>query len=335
MIEPLRVAVVGVGRMGALHAETLAAMDTIDVVAVADTMPGSARHVARKIGAADYDSLETLRDRDDVGAWLIATPTTTHPAVVAMALDAGLHVLCEKPLASDPVESERLGAQAAAAGRLLQIGFWRRFAPPWSRAKQLLDDGAIGRPLMLRLAQWDADPPPASFCDPFASGGLAIDCGVHEFDLIGWLTGLDIETVTARNLPLVDESIGDVGDVDNLLAILDLDGGAVATVDLSRNCRYGDDVRTEILGEDGAIFVDLLPIGRARLAVAAGIEVIAGSATDDAFAEGIRAQAHAFAEGVRGESVDYPDASASTRAVAVGRAVQRAAATGVPVTLER
>jgi myo-inositol 2-dehydrogenase/D-chiro-inositol 1-dehydrogenase len=330
---PLRLAVVGVGRMGALHAETLAAAESIDVVAVADAMPDVARQVAEKTGAVDYASLGDLSERDDVEAWLIATPTTTHPAIVETALRAGVHILCEKPLALDLAESERLGALAAAAGTVLQVGFWRRFAPPWVAARQAIVDGAIGRPLMLRLAQWDADPPPASFCDPLTSGGLAIDCGVHEFDLVGWMTGLDIETVTARNLPLVDQSIGEVGDVDNLLAMLDLEGGAVATVDLSRNCRFGDDVRTEILGEDGAIFVDLLPAGRTRLADASGVRVLEGSEAGDAFVEGITAQAEAFAEAVRGVPVDIPGAADSTLAVAVGRAVQRSAVEGVPVAL--
>ncbi len=331
MTAPLRMAVVGVGRMGALHAETLAAVDSIDVVAVADASSDAAERVAASIGACGFTSLDTLAERDDVEAWLIATPTTTHPAVVEMALGAGLHILCEKPLALDLAESERLGAQAAAGGVVLQVGFWRRFAPPWVSARQAIADGSIGRPLMLRMAQWDADPPPASFCDPLTSGGLAIDCGVHEFDLIGWMTGLDIETVTARNLPLVDESIGEVGDVDNLLAMFDLEGGAVATVDLSRNCRFGDDVRTEVLGENGAVFVDLLPVGRARLGDASGMRVIAGSETDDAFAEGIRAQAEAFAEAIRGEPVVVPGAADSTLAVAVGRAVQRSAVEGNPV----
>jgi scyllo-inositol 2-dehydrogenase (NAD+) len=182
--------------------------------------------------------------------------------------------------------------------------------------------------LLVRLSQWDADPPPAAFCDPTSSGGLAIDCGVHEFDLAEWLTGLEVTQVTARNLPLVDESLATVGDVDNLVAVLDLEGGAAATVDLSRNCRYGDDVRTEILGSEGAIFVDLLPTSRTRLATSAGIETIAASQVDDAFTAGVVAQAEVFAQVVRGEALDYPAAVASSRAVAIGLAVRQAAVDG-------
>ncbi|MFQ5556450.1 MAG: Gfo/Idh/MocA family oxidoreductase [Acidimicrobiales bacterium] len=332
MDRALRVAVVGVGRMGAFHAHALTDVSAVDVVAVADSRGDHARSVARDVGAVPYGSPAALLERDDVDAWLIATPTVTHPGMVDAALDAGLHVLCEKPLALDPDESEALGARARAAQRVLQVGFWRRFSPPWAAARQLLDAGTIGRPVMVRLAQWDAAAPPADFCDPAVSGGLAIDCGVHEFDLVTWLTGLEIETVTARNLPLVDASVGAAGDVDNLLAVLDLTGGAVATVDLSRNCRYGDDVRTEILGEDGAIFVDLLPTGRARLATAAGVEVVSGSVTDDAFEAGVAGQAVAFAEAVSGSRADFPGAGAAARAVATGRAVQQAA-TGAPVAL--
>lgn len=317
--------------MGSFHAKTLVGAAAIDVVAIADQNATAAAAVAAEIGAA-VGSLHELQERKDIEAWLIATPTLTHGDLVRTALDNGLHVLCEKPLSLDRGESEELGRMAADAGLVLQIGFWRRYSPPWVIARELVGRGAIGRPLLVRLAQWDADPPPPRFCAPAVSGGLAIDCGVHEFDLAEWLTGLSIERVTAHRLPLVDQAIGAVGDVDNLLAILELAGGSVATVDLTRNCRYGDDVRTEILGAEGAVFVDLLPRGQTRLATAAGIEVVAGSATANAFAAGVALQAEAFAAAVRNGPTDIPTAAASTRAVEIGRAVQDAATTGSAIT---
>ncbi len=318
--------------MGAFHARTIAPSPLVDVVAIADTDTAAAAAVAGEIGASPRTTRDLLLSSSDVDAWLIATPTTTHPALVREALAAGMHVLCEKPLSLDPADSEQLGAEAAALDRVLQVGFWRRFSPPWATAKRLIDAGAIGRPLMVRLSQWDADPPPASFCDPATSGGLAIDCGVHEYDLAEWFTGLTVKRVTSFDLPLVDDSLAAVGDVDNLVAVLELGGGVTATVDLSRNCRYEDDVRTEILGDQGAIFVDLLPVGRTRLATAAGTEVVAGSETEDAFGVGIRTQAEAFARAVAGEVVDIPHADASTRAVRTGLAIQQAAG-GEPVVL--
>lgn len=334
-MTPVNIAIVGVGRMGTFHARQLSDLDhAVDVVAVADSQPDRASAVGSEIGATAYTSIEALLDDDRVEAWLIASSTPSHPQLVTAAIGHGLHVLCEKPLALDGADSVRLGELAGAAGVVLQVGFWRRFSPPWAAAKRLLGAGAIGRPLMLRLSQWDADAPPAAFCDPAVSGGLAVDCGVHEFDLTEWLTEKEVCSVTARELPLADPALADVGDVDNLVAVLDLTDGSAATVDLSRNCRYGDDVRTEILGEEGAIFVDLLPSGRTRLATSRGIEIVPDSETSDATAAGVAGQAVAFSQSVRGAEVGVPGARASTRALLVARAVQLAAQSGQTIHLQ-
>jgi predicted dehydrogenase len=332
--RPVRLALLGLGRMGRFHLAALETVPEVDVVALAEPF-AAARAAASELRprALAYDHVTAALAHPDVEACLVATPTMTHPDVVAAAIAAGLHVLCEKPLALDPAEADRLGALAERAGRVLQVGFWRRFAPPWRRAKEAIDEGRIGRPLLARLAQWDADPPPASFCDPAVSGGLAIDCGVHEYDLAEWLTGRRAIGVRAWTLPIVDADLAAAGDVDNLLAVLQLDDGAVATVDLSRNARFGDDVRTEVLGADGALFVDALPTGHTRLGDAAGVRQLECSATDDAMAAGVAAQAAAFAAKVRGAAVDVPGAAASARATRIGAAVIEAARTGAEVDL--
>ena len=328
----LRLAIIGVGRMGAFHARSLAGVDGVSIVAVADGSRASLDAVADVIGdAAVYTSVDEVFADRNVEACLIATPTPSHPDVVRGALAAGLHVLCEKPLSLDPEESVRLGRLATEAERVLQVGFWRRFSPPWVKAREAIVADRIGRPLLVRLSQWDADPPPAAFCDPAVSGGLAVDCGVHEFDLAEWLTGLEIERVRAWALPPVDGGLAEVGDHDNLLAVLELTGGAIATVDLSRNARYGDDVRTEILGSRGAVFIEILPTGRAEIGTADGVDLMAGSEAGDATAAGVVNQMKAFAAAVRGAAIDVPGAAASARATQVAHAVQRAAATGQAV----
>ena len=332
--EPLKLAVIGVGRMGSFHVRQLATMPSIEIVAVADAFQPSIDALRDVIGdAIGFADAGAAFAHPGVEACLLATPTPTHPDLVRAALAAGLHVLCEKPLSLDPAESVALGTLARDAGKVLQIGFWRRFSPPWKRARDAIVDGRIGQPLMVRLSQWDADPPPLSFCDPAVSGGLAVDCGVHEFDLAEWLTGCAVERVRAWSLPPVDGGVSATGDIDNLVAVLELAGGALATVDLSRNCRYGDDVRTEILGERGAILVDLLPTGRARIGDATGMTVLDGSLADDATVAGVVNQAAAFAAAVRGADVDAPGAPASARATLIAHAVRRAAETGAAVEI--
>lgn len=327
-------AIIGIGRMGRSHLNALGTVDEVDVVALAEPAPSALRAAGDiRPAAARYTNVSDALTHAGLDACLIASPTPTHPQVVAAALDAGLHVLCEKPLALDAEEAERLGEQAAALGLVLQVGFWRRFSPPWSAAKGCIDTNAIGTPLMIRLSQWDAEAPPGAFCDPAVSGGLAIDCGVHEFDLAMWLTGRRITRVSAWSLPIVDEDVGAAGDVDNLVAVLELDGGGVATVDLSRNARYGDDVRTEVLGSHGALFVDALPIGRTRLATADGVREVAAAAVADVMAAGVVGQARAFAAAVRGDGADVPGATASAEATRIGVAVIEAARTGRAVAV--
>ena len=330
MTQPIRLTLVGAGRMGRFHAEALRNASDVEVVSVVDTNTAVASEVASSMGVAatPVDRLTEI----DCDGWLIAAATPAHPGLVKQGLDCGKHVLCEKPLSLTPGDGLRLDALAREKGLVLQVGFWRRFSPPWRVAKRLLDSGAIGNPILIRLAQWDADPPPPEFCDPVVSGGLAIDCGVHEYDLAEWLTGNSISRVTTHPLARVDPDLAARGDVDNLLAVMDL-GGTTATVDLSRNARFGDDVRTEILGSEGAIFIETLPSGLTRLATSAGIEIVPGSETDDAMADGVVAQAEAFAAVIRGKNLAVPGAGASDRAVAVGLAVQRSAATGTTVAV--
>lgn len=325
----LKVALIGLGRMGRVHAAALVESATVEVVAVADPSPQS-REFAKIIfpSAAMFDNYEQALVNDRVEACVIASPTQLHPQMVLDALAHGLHVLCEKPLALDTKIADELATKATRANLVLQIGHWRRFSPPWATAKRLLDSGIIGTPIMIRLSQWDANSPPASFCDVTVSGGLAIDCGVHEYDLAEWFFGSPVRAVRAWNLTLVEKSLATVGDVDNLCAVLEFDDSRTAFVDLSRNCRYGDDVRTEILGSDGAIYVDLLPIGRTRLATKDGVVEVEGSQVADATAAGIQNQLNTFARevSVRG-STDFAGGEASARSTKIGHAVNLAART--------
>ncbi len=334
-MEPVRIAIIGLGRMGRVHAEVARDVPEVEVVAIADPSPdavafGLGLHPGA-VGCSDPGHAVFL---DDIDACLIASPTPTHPHLVEAALDAGRHVLCEKPLALDPARAIALGHRALAAGRVLQVGFWRRFSPPWAAARDTVASGAIGRPLFVRLSQWDADPPPPSFCDPAVSGGLAVDCGVHEFDLAEWLTGATVESVQAWPLPVVDPAIAATGDLENLVAVAQLTGGIVATVDLSRNGRYGDDVRTEILGSDGAVFVELLPTSRARIGDRSGLRVLPGSEVDDAFTAGVAAQLAAFARSVRGEPTEHPGAIESARATLIGHRATASAADRQPRSID-
>jgi scyllo-inositol 2-dehydrogenase (NAD+) len=329
--SPIRTALLGVGRMGSFHRRVITERcPDVQLVAFGDPVVGPTGDDQ----AAWYPAVDEALAHPQLEACIVATPTPAHAGVVRAALDRGLHVLCEKPLTLDPDEDETLAGLAADRGLLLQVGFWRRYAPVWVRARELCAAAAIGRVVFVRLSQWDASLPPVVFCDPLVSGGLAVDCGVHEFDLVEWVTDQHVLAVDARTADLVHPELEAVGDVDNMVALLKLDGGAVAVVDLSRNARYGDDVRTELLGAEGALFIETLPHARLRLATAAGSRTVLEAG--DAQTDGVAAQASAFARAVRGEQPPVgPGGLESARATRIALAVREAALHGSSVTVDQ
>ena len=336
MRPPVRLAVLGLGRMGRFHLDALAGVEEIEVVALAEPSAPALDAAATSCPeATPYASPDEAIAHPDLEACLVASPTPTHPRLVAAAIEQGLHTLCEKPLALEPSQADALGGAAADRGLVLQVGFWRRFAPPWVAAKALFDGGAIGRAVLLRLAQWDADAPPPAFCDPAVSGGLAIDCGVHEYDLAEWLTGRTIRRVSAWALPVVDDGVAAAGDVDNLVAVLELDGGAVrdrrplAQRPVRRRRPHrGPRCPGRAARRDAADGAD--PGGFDR-------RPARGGRLDGGGRDGRRRRRAGTRLRCRGSgrSVDVPGAAASARATAIGHAVMAAARTGSAVEVRQ
>jgi predicted dehydrogenase len=322
-------ALIGAGRMGTYHAR-LARRAGITIRSVSDVSAARARTVAASLGAevSWHDLSDDALAVPAIEACLVVSPTNTHEAVVRSALGRGLHVFCEKPLTLDPDHDQRLGELAAQCGRILQVGFWRRFSSPWVAAARTFQSGRIGHLESYRGVLWDATLPPSQFHDRTVSGGLIVDCGVHDFDCIEWLTGERIEWVEAQHLPYAEPSVATTGDVDNALVLLGLESGAAGVIELSRNARYADDMRLELLGSDGALFVDTYPTARARLGTRAGLAEIQGSRVPDAFEAGIIGELQVFAADARGMTAIVPDASTSARALKIALAARLSADTG-------
>ena len=259
----VHIGLIGLGRMGQVHARVLARqVERARLVAIADVERERARLAADRLGVPDwYDNPADLLARSDIHAVYIVTPSHTHAELVEAAARAGKDIFCEKPLALTLADTDRAIAAAAQAGVRLQVGFMRRSQPDYLRLKSAIQSGALGRPVLFRSTQRDADAPPASFCDPAVSGGIFVDMGIHEFDLARWLFDDEIRVVQAVGSALVFPALAAVGDLDNACVNLRFGGGAVGTVDLSRNARYGEDIRTEVVGSAGGMFVGALPVG--------------------------------------------------------------------------
>lgn len=247
---PLRVAVIGVGRIGRLHADLLARrVSGAAVAAVHDPHADTARRVADELGVPARGSVGELLEAPDVDAVAICSSTDTHAALMTAAARAGKAVFCEKPVSLDLAELDAALAAVREAGVPFQVGFNRRFDPAHESVRQAVASGAIGEPHLVRISSRDPAPPPLEYVK--ASGGLFLDMTVHDFDMARYVTGSEVVEVFARGALRIRPDFHEAGDVDTALVCLVHDNGCLTAIDNSRQAVYGYDQRVEVLGSAG------------------------------------------------------------------------------------
>lgn len=256
----VHIGIAGLGRMGRRHAEQLA-LRTRGARLVAVCSPvESERHWARdELGVtALYDDYAAMLRDPQVQAVAIVTPTTLHAEQTIAALEAGKHVFVEKPLALDVASCERVEAVARRhPDRVVMVGFVRRFDTHYLQAKAQVDAGRIGRAFLIRSQTCDKNDPDGFFVR-FAptSGGIFMDCSVHDIDVARWMLGSpQALRVFASGTIVLHPGLADCGDVDNGLAIVEFEGGARAQFYASRTQAHGNDISTEIIGTAGSVSV--------------------------------------------------------------------------------
>lgn len=246
----MKLAVAGLGRMGARHARNAAASRRIELAAVADADTACTAALADELRAAPYDDVARMLDEQRVDGLVIATPAATHAPLIELAAARGVHVLCEKPLSDDGPAAARAVAAAERAGIALQLGFQMRFDADLSSVAELVAAGELGRLYQLRASLRDATPPSREYLA--ASGGYLWDGAIHLFDLARWLMG-DVVDVSAFGAALSDPLFKELGDVDNAMVVLRFASGALGLVETSRVAGYGFESGVEVLGEHGAL----------------------------------------------------------------------------------
>lgn len=253
MTRPLGIGLIGAGRIGQMHAEYLAhRVPDAQVVIVADVVMEAAERCALSCGAsrATRDYREVLSD-PDVQAVLICSATPTHAQIIGDAAAAGKHIFCEKPIALDLENIDRALNAVARAGVALQIGFNRRFDANFQRVRHAIERAEIGQLHLLHITSRDPAPPPLAYIRE--SGGIFLDMTIHDFDMVRFLIGGEVEEVYAVGDVRVDPAIGDAGDLDTAVVVLKCANGAIATINNSRRAVYGYDQRVEAFGSGGMI----------------------------------------------------------------------------------
>jgi myo-inositol 2-dehydrogenase / D-chiro-inositol 1-dehydrogenase len=248
-VVPLRIGVIGVGRIGRMHAELIAhQVPGAALGAVYDAHESAARGVASELRVPAVATAEEIFD-SDLDAVAICSSSDTHVDLLIAAAEAGKAVFCEKPVSLDLAELDRALGAVEAAGVPFQIGFNRRFDPAHASVREAVVSGAVGEPHLVRISSRDPAPPPLEYVR--TSGGLFLDMMIHDFDMARFVTGSEVIEVFARGAVRVEPSFAEVGDIDTALATLTHEDGCLTAIDNSRRAVYGYDQRVEVFGSEG------------------------------------------------------------------------------------
>lgn len=250
----MRIGLIGLGRIGAFHAQTLSSLPEVSSLVLCDVIPALAKETAHRLRAHAVDSPDALLSAGVDGV-VIAAATAAHPDLIRLALDARVPVFCEKPIARTAEESLLVQRLVDDGGVQVQIGYPRRFDAGFAAARAAVVGGKLGWLHTVRSTTLDPAPPPAAYIA--ASGGIFRDCTVHDFDAIRWVTGQEVTQVYAVGANQGAPFFTGYGDVDTAAAVLTLTDGTLALVSNSRYNARGYDVRLEVHGSIDSVAVGL------------------------------------------------------------------------------
>ena len=324
----LKIAVIGAGRIGQIHARNVAAHPAALLAGISDTDRAAADRLAQATESTVIDPDSAFR----ADAVMICSPTTTHADYIERAAAAGKPAFCEKPvdLSADRV---RVCLDAVRrAGIPLMIGFNRRFDTQFGALKRRLDNGEIGTLELLTITSRDPAPPPLGYIA--TSGGLFCDMMIHDLDLARYFLGEEPVELFAAASVMVDAAIGQAGDVDTAVVTLKTAGGRLCQISNSRRATYGYDQRIELHGSKGMLRAGNMTATTLEHADAGGFR------TDPAlpfflerYASAYRAELDAFVAALQCGTAPKPDGEDGLRALILADAATRSAQTSQAVQL--
>jgi myo-inositol 2-dehydrogenase/D-chiro-inositol 1-dehydrogenase len=246
----MRFGIIGAGRIGKIHGGNVAARADSAVAYVADADPAAAAALAKATNAK-IATVEAILAASDVDAVAICSPTDTHADLIERAARAKKAIFCEKPIDLDVERVRACFKVVEETGAALMVGFNRRFDPNFASLRKRVAEGAIGTLEIVSITSRDPAPPPLSYIA--RSGGLFRDMMIHDFDMARFVLGEEPVAVSAMGSALVDKAIGEAGDIDTAVVILQTKSGKVAQISNSRRAVYGYDQRVEAHGEKGMV----------------------------------------------------------------------------------
>lgn len=254
MKKQIVMGIIGAGRIGRVHVESICTkIPGARVKTLADPFMNDETTqwaLAMGVEGTTKDHKEILQD-SEIEAVLICSPTDTHAVLTQEAAKAGKHIFCEKPIDLDVDRIKETLKIVEESGVKFQIGFNRRFDHNFRAIRQAVEEGKVGEPHMVKVISRDPAPPNIDYVK--VSGGIFVDMTIHDFDMVRYLSGSEVEEVYVQGAVLVDPAIGEAGDIDTALISLKFANGAIGCIDNSRKAAYGYDQRAEVFGSKGSV----------------------------------------------------------------------------------
>jgi myo-inositol 2-dehydrogenase/D-chiro-inositol 1-dehydrogenase len=250
----IQVGIIGAGRIAYVHANNIVRnIPFADVKAISDPyLTDKAREWIADLGIQTVtDDYKALLQDPEIQAIIICSPTNLHAQMIRESVQAGKDVFCEKPMDLASAEIRKTLEVIKASGKKVQVGFNRRFDHNFAALQEAVATKKIGDLHLVRITSRDPSPPPVSYVK--VSGGLFKDMTIHDFDMVRFLTGSEVEEIFAYGAVLVDSAIGEAGDIDTAVISMKMKNGAIAYIDNSREAVYGYDQRAEVFGSAGAM----------------------------------------------------------------------------------
>jgi myo-inositol 2-dehydrogenase / D-chiro-inositol 1-dehydrogenase len=251
--EHVSIGLIGAGRIGRVHATNIVnRIPNARLVAVSDVYLESAKKFGMDFSIPNvFESHRPILDNPNIDAVAICSASDTHAPLITEAAKAGKHIFCEKPIALELAKVDAALETVKKHNVKLQVGFNRRFDANLKQVREVVQQGGIGEPRILRITSRDPAPPPIEYVKN--SGGIFLDMTIHDFDMARFLMGSEVVEVYAAGNVLVDKAIGDAGDIDTAIISLKFANGAVGCIDNCRQAVYGYDQRVEVLGSKGMV----------------------------------------------------------------------------------
>ncbi len=252
----MNVGIIGAGRIGKVHGESIMRyVKDATVKAIADPFMNEQTEAwAKGLGIEEvYTDYHKILEDKDIEAVLICSSTDTHSSISLEAIAAGKHIFCEKPIDHDVNKILEVKKALEKANIKYQVGFNRRFDHNFKGARAAVESGKIGTLDVLKICSRDPGAPPVEYVK--VSGGIFLDMTIHDFDMVRFMSGEEVEEVFAYGAVRVDPAIGEAGDIDTAVISMKLQSGAIAVIDNSREASYGYDQRVEAFGRKGQVAV--------------------------------------------------------------------------------